>query len=161
MKLVTTATSRRAQDRRLRELVALVGESVVLVLLEAVTQNSERPLMDLPDEWRDRAIAGFRQINHRAILARVELVIDSLRTCHVRAGWRLDEEGAERTLRYFRHCADGGEDDNHEYTAASEFLRRNGQSLDWVLLGDLRVMICRAAANARLDEDGGIVAVSH
>jgi hypothetical protein len=37
------------------------------------------------------------------------------------------EEGAERTLRYFRHCADGGQDDNHEYTAASEFLYHNGQ----------------------------------
>jgi hypothetical protein len=39
------------------------------------------------------------------------------------------EEGAERTLRYFRHCADGGQDDDHEYTAASKFLYRNGQSL--------------------------------
>jgi hypothetical protein len=66
------------------------------------------------------------------------------------------EEGAERTLRYFRHCADGGQDDDHEFTAASEFLRRNGQSLAWIMVGDPRVMICLAAANARMDEDGGV-----
>jgi hypothetical protein len=61
MKLVTTATSRRAQDRRLRELVALVGESVVLVLLEAVTQNSERPLMDLPESGRSIIAQSLRE----------------------------------------------------------------------------------------------------
>ena len=38
-----------------------MGESVVHMLIDAVTQQSERPLMDLPDEWRDQAIAGFRQ----------------------------------------------------------------------------------------------------
>jgi hypothetical protein len=31
------------------------------ILIEAVMQNSEAPLRDLPDEWRDKAIAGFRQ----------------------------------------------------------------------------------------------------
>ena len=86
-------------------------------------------------------------IDHHAILARVEQIIDLLRTCHVCDGWKLDEEGAERTLRYFRHCADGSQDDNHEFTAASAFLYRNGQSLDWVILGDPRGMICRAAAS--------------
>jgi hypothetical protein len=60
MKNVTTATSRRDQER-LRELVAVMGENVVLVLLEAARQNSERPLMNLPDKWRDKAIASFRQ----------------------------------------------------------------------------------------------------
>src|ERR1700730_4959281 len=87
-------------------------------------------------------------IDHRATLARVEQIIDLLRTCHVREGWRLDEEGAERTLRYFRRCADGGRDNNREYTAAREFLYRNGQSLDWVIAGDPRGMICHAAAQS-------------
>jgi hypothetical protein len=89
-------------------------------------------------------------IDHRAILARVEQILDLLRTCHVRDGWRLDEEGAERTLRYFRHRADGGQDDDryHELRAANEFLYRNGQSLDWVFVGDPRGMICNAAAQS-------------
>jgi hypothetical protein len=86
--------------------------------------------------------------DHRAILARVEQIIDLLRTGHVREGWELDEEGAERTLRYFRRMAKGGQDDDHEYTAATKFLYRNCQSLDWVILGDPRVMICRAAAQS-------------
>jgi hypothetical protein len=89
------------------------------------------------------------EINHHAILARVEQIIDLLRTCHVREGWKLDEEGAERTLRYYRHCADGGQDDNHELRAALEFLYCNGQSLDWVICGDPRGMICNAAAQFR------------
>jgi hypothetical protein len=66
------------------------------------------------------------------------------------------EEGANARLRYFRHCADGGQEDDHEFLAASRFLYRNGQSLDWVFVGDPRGMICNAAANARMDEDGGI-----
>jgi hypothetical protein len=57
------------------------------------------------------------------------------------------EEAPNARLRYFRHCADGGHDDNHEFTAAREFLYRNGQSLDWVICGDLRGMICHAAAS--------------
>jgi hypothetical protein len=51
------------------------------------------------------------EIDHRAILARFEQIIDLLRTCHVRDGWPLDEEGAEHTLRYFRpdHLEDRGQ----------------------------------------------------
>jgi hypothetical protein len=92
-------------------------------------------------------------IDYRAVLARVEQIVDLLRTCHVRDGWKLDEEGAERTLRYFRRMAKGGREDHHEFTAANKFLYRNGQSLDWVILADPRGMICNAAANARMDED--------
>jgi len=54
------------------------------------------------------------------------------------------EEGAERTLRYFRHCADGGQDDNHEFTAASEFLRLNGQ----------HIAVCTGRTTARHGECG-------
>lgn len=92
-------------------------------------------------------------IDHHAILTRLEQIVDLLRTCYVRDGWRLDEEGAERTLRYFRRMAMGGRENNHEFTAASAFLYRNGQSLDWVISGDPRGMICHAAANARIDAD--------
>jgi hypothetical protein len=56
MKHLTTAASRREQDRRLREAIAVMGESVVHLLIDAVLQQSERPLMDLPDEWREKAI---------------------------------------------------------------------------------------------------------
>jgi hypothetical protein len=41
MKLATTTASRLEQDRALRKAVAVMGEGVVLVLLEAVTQQSE------------------------------------------------------------------------------------------------------------------------
>jgi hypothetical protein len=92
-------------------------------------------------------------IDHHAILARVEQIFDLLRTCHVCDGWKLDEEGAERTLRYFRRMAKGGRENTCEMRYAFEFLYRNGQSLDWVICGDPGGMICGAAANARMDED--------
>jgi hypothetical protein len=95
-----------------------------------------------------KELAMTELIDHRAILARAEQIIDLLRTCHVRDGWRLDEEGAERALRYFRRMAKGGRDNDREFTAAREFLYRNGQSLDWVISGDLRGMICHAAAQS-------------
>jgi hypothetical protein len=60
MKLVTTTASRE-QKRRLKEATAILGEETMHMLLDAVLQNSERPLMDLPDEWRDKAISSFRQ----------------------------------------------------------------------------------------------------
>ena len=41
-------------------------------------------------------------VDHRAILARVEEIIDLLRTRHIRDGWQMDEEGASRALAYFR-----------------------------------------------------------
>jgi hypothetical protein len=61
MKHVTTAALRREQNIIMKEAVAVMGEDVVHMLIDAVTQQSEAPLMDLPDEWRDRAIAAFRQ----------------------------------------------------------------------------------------------------
>jgi hypothetical protein len=90
----------------------------------------------------------IEEMDYRAILARVEQIVDLLRTCHVREGWKLDEEGAERTLRYFQRRAKGGRDNMAEWGAATDFLYRNGQSLDWVILGDLRVMICNAAVQS-------------
>jgi hypothetical protein len=57
------AMNKREQDtRRLREWVAVLGEESVHCILDAFLQNSETPLLGLPDEWRDKAIAEFRQI---------------------------------------------------------------------------------------------------
>jgi hypothetical protein len=58
MKHVTTAASRR----KLREATAILGEESMHCILDAFLQNSETPLLGLPDKWRDKAIAEFRQI---------------------------------------------------------------------------------------------------
>jgi hypothetical protein len=58
-----------------------------------------------------------------------------------------------------QHCADGGQDDGHEFTAASEFLYRNGQSLEWVILGDPRGgQRCGVVSEMVLAELAGIAA---
>jgi hypothetical protein len=48
------------------------------------------------------------EYDHKAALARVEQIIDLLRTRYIREGWKIDEEGAARTLAYFRRCAEEG-----------------------------------------------------
>jgi hypothetical protein len=39
--------------------------------------------------------------NDKAILARVEQIVDLLRTRYVREGWKMDEDGAACTLAYW------------------------------------------------------------
>ena len=60
MKVVTTAASRERTARCLRDLVEIAGEDVAQAVVDAVLENSERPLMCLPDKWRYKAIAAFR-----------------------------------------------------------------------------------------------------
>jgi hypothetical protein len=79
-------------------------------------------------------------------LARIEYVIHVLRNC----GWKIDEEGAEHALKYFRHTAARGrwsdEDREAEQIAAFDFLFRHGQSLDWIIMGDPAGMIAHGAS---------------
>jgi hypothetical protein len=87
-------------------------------------------------------------------LARLEHVIHVLRNCYIYEGWKLDEEGAEHALKYFRRTAARGrwndEDHEAEQIAAFDFLFRHGQSLDWIIGGDPGGMIAHGAALDRI-----------
>jgi hypothetical protein len=96
------------------------------------------------------------ELDHRAILERAEEMIDTLRTRHVREGWQgPDEVAAERLLQYFRQRAEGVPDDVDEWYAVMSFFKDHGQSLDWILLGDPKVMICQLASRAALKSAAG------
>lgn len=98
------------------------------------------------------SVAKASDINQAAAtLARCEQVVDTLRTKFICQGWTMDEAGAQRALSYFRNpvVTGPGEDDDYAYWEAEAFLRDHGQSLDWVLDGDLGGMICRLAAHSR------------
>jgi uncharacterized protein YkwD len=43
-----------------------------------------------------------------AALARMEQIVNLLRTCHVREGWKIDDAAAERALEYSRQYAKDG-----------------------------------------------------
>jgi hypothetical protein len=58
----------------------------------------------------------------------------------------MDESGAERMLRFFRGAAQGKEEDHDELDFAIGYLRRHGQSLDWILRGDPGGMIVALTA---------------
>jgi len=80
-----------------------------------------------------------------ATLARAEFMIDALRS----RGWLDSEERAARFLRYFEHCATGKRDNDVEWReAVVDFVSDNGQSLDWLLSGDVAALICKLGVAA-------------
>jgi hypothetical protein len=89
----------------------------------------------------------------RAVLVRAEQAIEILRTRHVCAGWQVDEDGADRALKYFRAMAAGAAEDDDAFRTAIDFLREHGQSVDWILAGDPGGMICQGAAKATATTD--------
>jgi hypothetical protein len=82
------------------------------------------------------------------ILARAEEVVRVLSGEYVVCdGWKMDEAGAETVLAYCRSRAAGGPEDDAAEGVMIRFIVDHGQSLDWVLCGDLRGTICRAASH--------------
>ncbi|MHC1947296.1 hypothetical protein IF803_23225 [Bradyrhizobium sp. UFLA06-06] len=89
-----------------------------------------------------------------AALARIEQVVDYLRTRYVREGWKIDESEAALALDYYRRRAHGPafKDEDADTTAfyrAIEFFRSHGQSLDWVHDGNPVGLICDAARHSK------------
>jgi hypothetical protein len=76
------------------------------------------------------------------MIERAEKIVQVLRNCRVRDGWKLDEKRAAQFLQSMV-------DLDWEGVPSDEFLgwvSDHGQSLDWIILGDPSLMIVRAAA---------------
>lgn len=76
-------------------------------------------------------------VDHKAILARVEQIVDLLRTRYICEGWKMDEGSAARALDYFKRHVYGPafkdeDEDTAAYYQALEFFSSHGQSLDWI-----------------------------
>jgi hypothetical protein len=88
-------------------------------------------------------------------LARVEQMIDLLRTRTITDGWKLDEAAADRVLQFFRTSVQfpTNHEDQPRYDDEWSFVRRfindHGQSWDWILEGDITGMITRLAVRSR------------
>jgi hypothetical protein len=96
-----------------------------------------------------RGVAAPVELDWAAVFRRVQDAINTLRTCHICEGWKLDEEGAARTLEYFRGQAAGLPDDMDEWKAAVKFIGDHGQSLDWILWGEANSMVAMLASHSR------------
>ncbi len=81
-----------------------------------------------------------------AMLARAETAIETFRTRFISEDFTLDNDGAERVLRYFRRLAEGRPDDESEWSAVIEFFSVHGHVLGWILDGRAEVLICLTAA---------------
>src|ERR1700722_17786495 len=87
-------------------------------------------------------------LDRSGALARMEQVVDLLRTCYVREGWKIDNEAAERALAFMRQFAKDGSEPDDGREATLDFLHSHGQNLDWVFCGDVGGMICGSAAHS-------------
>jgi len=90
-----------------------------------------------------------KAIDWTAALARLEVAVDTLASRHVAPGFALDRELAGAALDHVaRYAAEGVPPG--PYLEPSDrllaFAIRHGVSLDWLLIGDVRGMICKAAA---------------
>jgi hypothetical protein len=54
-----------------------------------------------------QSVPPSSEIDDKAILVRVEQVVELLRTRHAREGWTIEEEAASRALVYFRRRVEG------------------------------------------------------
>jgi hypothetical protein len=87
-----------------------------------------------------------------AMLARAEKAIETFRTRFISEDFTLDNDGAERVLRYFRRAAEGYPDDEDEWSAVIEFFGSHGvHVLGWILHGGVEGMICTTAALTALE----------
>jgi len=80
-----------------------------------------------------------------AALARAEQMIEIFRTSYVIFGWNVFEPAAEAFLDYFRRRARGEQEGEAEFQRVVDFCEAHGQSLDWLMRGDPRGLICSAA----------------
>jgi hypothetical protein len=79
-------------------------------------------------------------------VSRLEQAIETLRTRYVCDGWKLDEEGAESALRYYRA---GCPDDDEQWGKALYFLASHNLSIDWIDRGEVAALICQVASQSR------------
>jgi hypothetical protein len=90
-----------------------------------------------------------RDLNPTAALARMEQQVETLRTCVVCDGWPgVDEAAAARAVQFFRNWAASGQDDQDEFSAVVDFVNTHGGSLDWLMFGDPRGLLCECAASS-------------
>jgi hypothetical protein len=94
-------------------------------------------------------------IDYSAMLKRAEYVIECLRTRYICDSWSVDEEGAERALRYFRSQAAGEPDNEEEWGHVIDFFSSHGQFLHWILNGDPSGLICGVASQSNRARAGG------
>ncbi|RDD61449.1 hypothetical protein [Ferruginivarius sediminum] len=85
-------------------------------------------------------------IDKNAALARLEVVVNTLSTCHVADGFKFDHQLAEQALDYLRGQARGEPHTDETFEPFHEFMCRYNQSFDYVIRGDMHCMIAELAA---------------
>jgi hypothetical protein len=118
---------------------------VALPIAAAVPVASPTLANSLPSQ--DAGICDYA-----AMFSRAEKAIETFRTRVISDDFTLDNEAAERVLRYFKSAAEGGPDDEDEWSAVIDFFGHHaGHVLGWILHGGVEGMICNSAALAVLE----------
>jgi hypothetical protein len=61
----------------------------------------------------------------------------------------VDRNWRVQAIAYFRRIANGGPDDDAEWSGVVEFFSSHGISFEWVVFGNAGPMVCGAAARSR------------
>jgi hypothetical protein len=146
-RVLSTPPTKTPIDRnRRRFLTVAAGASVASIgtlAVAAMPAAAAAPAMPIRDS------------SPAASVVRAEEIVNLLRTCYVREGWKIDEAAAERALAYCRKCAEDGSDPDDEREAAFDFFRTHGQSLDWIFDGNVGALICRREKFLTRKKHGG------
>ena len=88
-----------------------------------------------------------------AVVQRAEEIVDLLSTRYIREGWHesFDRDRAAKFLQDVRQCDLSAEDVDREQKIIA-WAADHGVSLDWLINGDPRSMICILAGTAQTPE---------
>ena len=80
------------------------------------------------------------------VCERLEAIIVILTTCYIRKGFELDRIKASGALTYCRCQANGAPEDDAGFQRLLDFPKQYNQSIDWIIMGDMRCMIASLAS---------------
>jgi hypothetical protein len=124
-----------------RHLVTSAAALPALAITAAVPALATALPAILPSE----AAAAPTIDSREAMVVRAKQIVDVLGTCYVRKGWKLD---AERAAQFVENVGTFDEDDGTcpKFRMVLDWMHDHGQSLDWLVDGDVAGLITARAA---------------
>lgn len=95
--------------------------------------------------------AAQESLDHSAIRDRADQMFEILRNLYGSEAWKLHEPSIASAMKFFERSDFESAEADDDWQAVVHFCKMHGQSLDWLMFGDARTLIC-AAANLRKEE---------
>jgi hypothetical protein len=116
-----------------------------LVATAAALPALALPAAVLPAAALPTAAAAPAIDSREAMVIRAQQMVDLLGTCYVREGWKLDAERGAQFVESVR-TFDENDGDCPKFRIVLDWMHDHGQSLDWLVDGDVAGLITARAA---------------